>query len=119
MARFRKRPVEVDAVQFTEAASSLGECLAFGEGYVRDVMTSRGSPPVLSVTTLHGDVFAYHGAWIVRGGPGDYWPVKPDVFAASYEPAERTCEKHGVTFDGATEGCRPCARASRTEGGRP
>jgi hypothetical protein len=28
------------------------------------------------------------GDWIVTGIQGEHWPVKPDIFAASYEPAD-------------------------------
>ena len=40
------------------------------------------------IHTLEGnhDVRLYD--WIARGIKGEFWPIKPDIFAATYEPAE-------------------------------
>jgi hypothetical protein len=37
-------------------------------------------------TLLHGTVEAHPDDWVVRGPDGDYWPVKPGIFDATYEP---------------------------------
>ena len=39
------------------------------------------------VTTAHGRVRAEAGDWILTDPKtGDTWPIKPDIFAATYEP---------------------------------
>ncbi len=58
MAKFRKRPVVVEAFQTTE--------------------------PV-QVFTLDGVMQASAGDWIITGVKGETYPCKPDVFEATYE----------------------------------
>jgi hypothetical protein len=78
--RFRKRPVVVEAVQFT--GSNASECFAFCpvacEAFVR------GSG--LVIPTLEGDMAVRPGDWIIRGVKGEFYPCKPDIFAVTYEP---------------------------------
>jgi hypothetical protein len=40
------------------------------------------------VTTLEGPLSALAGDWIVNGTAGELWPVREDIFARTYEPAE-------------------------------
>lgn len=37
------------------------------------------------ITTLEGVMQADEGDWIVEGIVGELWPVKPDIFAKTYE----------------------------------
>lgn len=81
--RFRKKPIVIDAVQ--HKASEQPCCFA------QDVIDGRmryvedGS---VLIQTLEGVMQAQPGDWIVRGVKGELYPVKPDIFAATYEPAE-------------------------------
>lgn len=43
----------------------------------------------LSIDTLEGRMSAKIGDWIVRGVEGEFYPVKPSVFAATYEAVEQ------------------------------
>jgi hypothetical protein len=41
------------------------------------------------IDTLEGGHVVTPGDWIAGpGAKGEFWPIKPDVFAATYEPAE-------------------------------
>ncbi len=40
------------------------------------------------IATLEGDMEAQPGDWIIQGVKGELYPCKPDIFAATYEPAE-------------------------------
>lgn len=40
------------------------------------------------IGTLEGTLTASAGDWIIRGVQGELYPCKPDIFAATYEPAE-------------------------------
>lgn len=55
------------------------------------VVEARG--PLLTsemVTTAHGRVRAEAGDYVLTDrATGDTWPIKPDIFAATYEPADR------------------------------
>lgn len=39
------------------------------------------------IDTREGGHIACPGDWIATGVHGEHWPIKPDIFAASYEPA--------------------------------
>jgi hypothetical protein len=42
----------------------------------------------LTIPTLEGDHVARHGDWIIKGVKGEFYPCKPDIFAATYEQVE-------------------------------
>lgn len=84
MARYRKRPIEVDAVQWT--GENAAEVAAF-LGLPAD--PNWPVAPTIAIKTAHGDVaYVRPGDWIIPDSePGTFYPVKPDVFDATYEPA--------------------------------
>lgn len=41
----------------------------------------------LYIGTLEGVMVAAPGDWIIRGVKGEIYPCKPEIFAATYEPA--------------------------------
>jgi hypothetical protein len=40
-----------------------------------------------AIETLEGNMEVTPGDWIIRGIKGELYPCKPDIFAATYEPA--------------------------------
>ena len=40
----------------------------------------------LRLKNLEGDMRANPGDWIIRGVKGEFYPCKPDIFEATYEP---------------------------------
>jgi len=78
--RYRKRPVTIDAIQFVDAPSADRIRAAFGDAIRFDI-------GCLLIDTLEGQMRAELGDWIVRGVRGECYPVKPDIFAETYEPA--------------------------------
>ncbi|SFY18512.1 hypothetical protein SAMN04244548_02994 [Paracoccus pantotrophus] len=94
MPKFRKKPIVIDAMRWTgdntrDIALWVQPDLAphaLPEGWwVRKTATGRTS---LVVPTLEGEHDTSIGDWIIRGVKGEYYPCKPDIFAATYEPAE-------------------------------
>jgi len=104
MPRFRKRPVEVEAVQLTW--ETWGDvCEFLGDAPIRGglvdprtgAFTEGVTPPTgLSihdaligcvVTTTHGEeAIVRQGDWIIPDStPGTFYPCKPDVFEATYD----------------------------------
>lgn len=83
MAKFRKKPVVIEAVQWTR---NVDEVEAFCAGAASFEFAESG--PQLSIRTLEGVMDARHGDWIIRGVKGELYPCRPDIFAATYEPAE-------------------------------
>jgi hypothetical protein len=79
--RFRKRPVEVEAMRYD---GSNFEALAEWSAGAVDYRHITG----VCVRTLEGPIWARPGDWIIRGVAGEFYPCKPDIFAATYELAE-------------------------------
>lgn len=105
MAKYRKKPVVIDAVLFD------GKCVGASDEF-RNVVPGtcpEWFPAVvpethpdnkfanpgeiffaggrLCIGTLEGTMVAEAGDWIIRGVKGEIYPCKPDIFAATYEPA--------------------------------
>lgn len=59
MAKFRKKPVEVEAYQTDKE---------------------------IDIKTLEGTMHANVGDWIITGVNGEQYPCKPDIFEKTYEP---------------------------------
>lgn len=70
--RFRKKPVEIEAVQFTPRNIPDNVRLEDGQWQVYDV---------LHATWINLEV----GDWIITGVKGETYPCKPDVFEATYD----------------------------------
>ena len=98
MPLFTKRPVTIEAVQLNWR--NWGAVCAFLDGVISENNPGRSSSeysdtcgelggPWIEITipTLEGDHIAKHGDWIIKGVKGEFYPCKPDIFAATYEPA--------------------------------
>jgi hypothetical protein len=86
--KYRKKPIVVDAVQWTlnnieEMMSFIGEPTIWG--YVKDTHELR-------ISTLEGVMTASVGDYIIRGVKGEFYPCKPDIFEATYEPVNKSEE---------------------------
>jgi len=84
---WRKKPVEVEARQVHYA--NRFDVAAWCGGEAQDAAPSGNvyAPGLLSINTLEGKMWASEGDWIIRGVKGEFYPCKPDIFAATYEPA--------------------------------
>lgn len=90
MPMFRKKPVVVEAVRFTDQPSEIdgpepqwySAAHTIDRGDVGSVTYADGT---LRICTLEGEMTASPGDWIVRGIKGEIYPCKPDIFAATYE----------------------------------
>lgn len=89
--KYRKRPVEVEAVQF----------MGFDYDSGRVILSKRpewlvcefgqkvlffDKPDTLTIKTLEGDHRASIGDYIIKGVQGELYPCKPDIFEQTYEP---------------------------------
>ena len=84
MARFRKRPVEVEAMQFTdENKDRVFNWLPNG---IRMADLDAAGKPTLKIDTLEGVMTATLGDWVIKGVNGEFYPCKPDIFEKTYEP---------------------------------
>ena len=78
--KFRKKPVVIDAVQYTGPNFSEMEAFVGGDAEFRNGK--------LVIATLEGALRASVGDWIIKGVKGEFYPCKPDIFAATYERVE-------------------------------
>jgi hypothetical protein len=105
MPQFRKKPVVIEAVQWDGANAD--EVVKWAQGdwekptpfapkgksiWIKQKVLDADAHPVeclwfLVIPTLEGDHEAAPGDWIIRGIKGELYPCKPDIFAATYEPA--------------------------------
>jgi hypothetical protein len=86
MPMFRKKPVVIEAVQWTGEyydADPLPEWLVQAE--VDRTIEDCDAAKVIK--TLEGEHLASPGDWIIQGIKGELYPCKPDIFAATYETA--------------------------------
>lgn len=83
--KFRKKPVVIEAMQFTDETKN--QCFNF-VSCTRSADWDADGLPTLRIQTLEGDMIASVGDWIIKGVKGEFYPCKPDIFAATYEPAE-------------------------------
>lgn len=86
MARFRKKPVVIEAVQFTGQNGKEVCDFAGLEGVDVESAGGKHVRPFLIIPTLEGNHRADVGDWIIKGVAGEFYPCKPDIFAATYEP---------------------------------
>ena len=103
MTKFRKKPVVIDAMEWT------GENLRDITGFMQGKPVKMDNPMTrmkwedyediikrdgLQIKTLEdgpdGEAkhFASVGDYIIKGISGEFYPCKPDIFAATYDPVE-------------------------------
>ena len=87
MAKFRKKPVVIDAVQYDGNFRSL-DCFSINEvGHFIVSIDSEGNN-CIKIPTLEGEMIASIGDYIIRGVQGEFYPCKPDIFEMTYEIVE-------------------------------
>ncbi len=89
MAKYRKKPVVIEAEQFDGTREHAHE---LSVKYASNVWPDTGERGEylgrLVIDTLEGRMYANKGDWIITGIKGERYPVKPDIFEATYEPVE-------------------------------
>ena len=75
--KFRKKPVVIDAVQYTGDNST-------------EIIRFMGCPDDAeafdeTINTLEGELHMSPGDWIIKGVKGEFYPCKPDIFEQTYE----------------------------------
>ena len=85
MAKYRKKPVVIEASQWFELGDhqkvncwpiqTKSKCLSCGK-----LMIAHGR-----IKTLEGHHIVCPGDWIITGIKGEHYPCKPDIFEQTYE----------------------------------
>lgn len=78
MGSYRKKPVVIEAVQWT--GKNLKEIEEFCEG-----KCFIGHLDRLQIETLEGDMQAQWGDFIIKGIQGEFYPCKGEIFTETYD----------------------------------
>ncbi|MDR1716920.1 MAG: hypothetical protein LBS20_13870 [Prevotella sp.] len=86
MAKFRKKPVIIEAVQWNGLNHLITETFMKGSGATIDYSQSKLG--VIQIPTLEGVMSAQVGDWIIKGVHGEFYPCKHEIFAQTYDFVE-------------------------------
>ena len=90
MAKYRKKPVVIEAVQLLwenwVAVCDLAKVGKLSDGKPEGLID--GEKIQLQIPTLEGLMTADENDWIIKGIKGEIYPCKPDIFEATYEKVE-------------------------------
>jgi hypothetical protein len=81
MARYRKKPVVIDAVQIRKDTTEVMEFV----GEHGEIINAVDGTVSVVIHTLEGDMHAKEGDYIIRGVQGEYYPCRQDIFEDTYE----------------------------------
>lgn len=90
--KYRKRPVEVEAIQFDgwnwrEVYQFMSdEPLMFTQDFRKE--------EYVTIDTLEGVMKARVGDYIIKGVHGEFYPCKPDIFHETYEDANTPLDEN-------------------------
>ena len=95
MAKFRKKPVVIEAFQAVRYLHTEWPPW-FQEAYTKGDVPRPGAAWIdkedperrLVIGTLEGNHLVNWGDWIIRGIAGELYPCKPGIFEMTYEPVE-------------------------------
>lgn len=123
--KFRKKPIVIEAFQMTSESRMSNvdwpEWMHRAWQHERETPgslypTERGTGDgTLSVGTLEGPHLVSMGDWIIRGVKGELYPCKPDIFKATYEPADL----QAAEYQYACPQCEECGKIANSEEGEP
>lgn len=83
--RYRKKAVVIEAMQYD--GTNEDAILAWATRYSMDDPIERGVSGIF-INTLEGQMKVSLGDWVIKGVQGEFYPVKPDIFEATYELVE-------------------------------
>ena len=85
---FRKKPIVVQAMQYKDRASVTDREVL--EAFVGSAGRYDFDTGHYLIETIDGTLRARSGDWIVRGVRGEFYPVRADIFAETFEPVSDT-----------------------------
>jgi hypothetical protein len=95
MSQFRKKPVVIEAEPITRLLNQAARDWYAMPQWVRDAYEGRNdavrtlvfTQEGIHISTLEGVMLGAPGDWLIKGVKGELYPCKPEIFAATYEPA--------------------------------
>jgi hypothetical protein len=80
---FRKKPIVVEAIEFQGAGSVVEREVL--EAFIGTAGRYDFDTGHYLIDTLEGTLRARPGDWIVKGVRGEFYPVRADIFAETFE----------------------------------
>ena len=117
MAKYRKKPVEIEAMQLIGAAGDTAQVLDWmaanrypmlvgdytkpetlryhDQHWKDDSRPDKGTyiDPATGdfmIRTLEGDMRATYGDYVIKGVQGEFYPIKDSIFRETYEPVDES-----------------------------
>ena len=85
MAFYRKKPVVIEAVQFTRSNWDKIKEFTNDTAYTLTIERRIDGIATCIIPTLEGQHIATEGDYIIKGVQGEFYPCKPDIFEKTYE----------------------------------
>lgn len=82
--KYVKKPVVIEAVQF-DGLNILSVMNFLGKSMEALQGNDQTNEVRFVIQTLEGNMIASKGDWIIKGIAGEFYPCKPDIFAATYD----------------------------------
>ena len=82
MTKYRKKPVVIEAVQYT--GLNKREIFDFTGGIVNISIEEN----TIKIRTLEGLMNVSKDDWVIKGIQNEFYPIKPDIFEETYELVE-------------------------------
>lgn len=85
MAKYRKKPVEVEAIKFNR--TNWKDVLEFTNNTAHSLTIERriNGNATCIIPTLEGQHIANENDYIIKGVKGEFYPCKPDIFELTYD----------------------------------
>ena len=119
--KYQKKPVVIEAVQYTGGEQNTVALIDWIKGVDSSTVYHLVAPQIMreveaaggiSIKTIEGTMIAQQGDWIIKGIKGEFYPCKPDIFAATYDSVAET-STDTFSFSRALELLKHGARVSR------
>ena len=99
MAKYRKKPIVIEAVQYkiikeipckfgVHKESNSLDIATFMKKQIPYIVHFDQRGEYINIATLEGTMRADIGDYIIKGINGEFYPCKPDIFEKSYELVE-------------------------------
>ena len=88
MAKYRKKPVVIEAIQLTN--ETIIEIIKWATDYISIKIDTDENDNIIGmiIPTLEGDMKAVAGDWIIKGVNNEFYPIKSEIFFKTYEKVE-------------------------------
>lgn len=90
-AKYRKRPVVVEALKYLGTTESLCELASWMGRQLETINTDDSGQIIMGglmrvkIVTLEGTMYAEPGDYVIRGVAREYYPCKPEIFLGTYD----------------------------------